>query len=281
MNQQEEQLAEQKHIWNEYSAGWKKWDELLMTMMRPVADSLAESLNLSGNEHVLDVASGTGEPGLTLTSLLAKGQVTGSDLSENMVKIANEHAQARGIKNYHSQQVDATKMSFADNSFDHIICRFGIMFFPDIKTGLQEMTRVLKPGGKLSVAVWASPELNSFLTLIGSTVIEKLNLPRPTTDAPGIFRCAQPGMTSQLLTSAGLSEVVEYNVAGEATYESSENYWEVSADVAGPIMDALKKSPRAVIDEVKEEVLRKAENLLKNGKVAASWEAIIATGSKK
>jgi ubiquinone/menaquinone biosynthesis C-methylase UbiE len=281
MNPQEEQLAAQKHIWNEYSVGWKRWDELLMTMMQPVADSLADSLNLSGSEHVLDVASGTGEPGLTLTSMLPQGRVTGSDLSENMVRIANDHAQVRDINNYRSQQADATNMPFAANSFDHVICRFGIMFFPDIEAGLREMTRVLRPGGRLSVAVWAAPNLNSFLTLIGTTVAERLNLPKPPPDAPGIFRCAQPGMTSQLLTSAGLSAVAEYNVVGEATYESPEKYWQMSADVAGPIMEALKKESPEVIDEVKREVCRKAEKLLRNGEVVASWEAIIATGSKK
>jgi ubiquinone/menaquinone biosynthesis C-methylase UbiE len=281
MNEQEEQLAKQKHIWNEYSAGWQRWDELLMRMMQPVADRLADSLNLSGNEHVLDVASGTGEPGLTLASLLPQGQVTGSDLSENMVEIANEHAQIRGITNYHSQQADATNLPFADNSFDRVICRFGIMFFPNIGAGLREMTRVLKPGGRLSVAVWAAPNLNSFLTLIGATIVERLNLPKPPPDVPGIFRCAQPGMTSQLLTSTGLSAVTEYNVVGEATYESPENYWEISADVAGPIMEALNNEPQEVIDEVKREVCRKAEKLLRNNEVVASWEAIIATGSKE
>ncbi len=63
-----------------------------MTTMRPVSDSLIDSLQLNGNENVLDVASGTGEPGLTLSVLLPLGRVTGTDLSENMVEIANEHA---------------------------------------------------------------------------------------------------------------------------------------------------------------------------------------------
>jgi len=274
--QQQEQLEQQRKTWNQYSGGWEKWDELLMTMMRPVSDKLIDILQLKGNEHVLDVASGTGEPGLTLSTSLPEGRVTGSDLSENMVKIANEHAKQRGITNYQSEVSDASKLSFENDFFDHIICRFGIMFFPDIGGSLREMVRVLKPGGRLAVAVWAGPELNPFITIMAMTVIEKLKLPKPPPDAPGIFRFAQPGLTSQLMTDAGLNSVTELNVRGE-----TENYWEVTADVAGPIMQALNNAPKEVFEDVRETVLGKAENFIRDGKVYANWEAIITTGVKK
>ena len=278
--QQLEQLEQQKNTWNKYATGWRKWDEILMTTMRPIGDSLIKSLNLKGNEHVLDVASGTGEPGLTLSTLLPDGRVTGSDLSENMVVIANEHAQERHISNYQSQQCDATNMPFADNSFDHIICRFGIMFFPDIEAGLREMARVLKPGGKLSVAVWGPPELNSFITMMAMTVAERLNLPKPGPDTPNIFRCAQPGLTNQLLTNSGLSEVMEYSVNGEADFASPEIYWDIFMDVAGPIMEALNNEPQEIIDEIRQAVINKAANSMRNGKVYTDWEVNIASGVK-
>lgn len=278
---QQEQLEQQKNTWNKYATGWRKWNEILMTTMRPIGDSLINSLKLNGNEHVLDVASGTGEPGLTLSSLLPDGRVTGSDLSENMVEIANEHARERSITNYQSQQCDATKMPFEDNSFDHVISRFGIMFFSDIEAGLREMIRVLKPGGKLSIAVWGPPELNSFITMMAITVAERLNLPKPSPDKPGIFRCAQPGLTSQLLNKVGLAEVMEYSVNGEASFDSPEIYWDFSSDVAGPIMEALNSEPQDIIDEIRQAVIKKAENTVRDGKVYTDWEANIATGIKK
>ncbi len=276
-----EQLEQQKNNWNKYASGWRKWDEILMTTMRPVGDSLIKSLMLKGNEHVLDVASGTGEPGLTLSALLPDGRVTGSDLSENMVEIANEHARERGITNYQSQQCDATQMPFEDNYFDHIICRFGIMFFPDIEAGLREMARVLKPGGRLSLAVWGPPELNSFITMMAMTVAERLNLPKPTPDKPGIFRCTQPGLTNQLLTNAGLSEVMEYSVNGEASFESPEIYWDIFSDVAGPIMEALNSESQEIMDEIRQAVIKKAAITIRDGKVYTDWEANIASGIKK
>ncbi|HED06236.1 MAG TPA: methyltransferase domain-containing protein [Ignavibacteria bacterium] len=279
--QQQKQLEQQRKTWNQYSGGWKKWDELLMTIMRPVSDRFIEILQLKGNEHILDVASGTGEPGLTLSTLLPEGRVTGSDLSENMVEIAIEHTKQRGIINYQSEVCDASNMPFENNFFDHVICRFGIMFFPDIEGSLREMTRELKPGGKLIVTVWAGPELNPFLTLLAKTVIEKLKLPKPPSDAPGLFRCAQPGLTNQLIIDAGLDNVTESNIIGEATFDSAKQYWEVFSDVAGPIMQALNNVPQEVVADVKETVLSKAGNLIRDGKMYAGWEAILTTGIKK
>lgn len=279
-SQQIEQLDQQRKTWNQYSRGWRKWDEILMTTMRPVSDSLIDSLQLSGNEHVLDVASGTGEPGLTLSALLLQGRVTGTDLSENMVDIANEHAEQRSISNYQSQVSDASDMPFKDDTFDHIICRYGIMFFPDVETGLREMARVLKPGGKLTVAVWAGPELNPFITILAMTVIEKLNLPKPAPDVPGIFRCAKPGLVSQHVKNIGLENVTEWNVKGEAKFGSPEQYWEIFSDVAGPVMEALNSQPQDVRADVKAAVINKAKNFVREGEMHVNWDAIIVSGIK-
>ncbi len=196
---QQQQLEQQKNNWNKFSKGWEKWDNLIMFTMKPIGDALIKKLDLKGTEKVLDVASGTGEPGLTLSTMLTHGEVTGTDLSENMVVIANENASRKNIQNYRSLAADAANLPFDDETFDHIISRFGIMFFPDLNKGLGEMSRVLKRGGKMSLAVWAAPELNPFITIMASTIMRKLELPKSPDNSPGIFRCAQPGFTSQLL----------------------------------------------------------------------------------
>ena len=275
---QKEQLEQQRKNWNQYSAGWAKWDDLIMETMRPVGDALVDSLRITGNEKVLDVASGTGEPGLSLGSLLPGGQVTGTDLSEKMVAIANQNSQKRGIANYRSLVSDASSLPFDDRSFDHAISRFGIMFFPDIEKGLKEMTRVLKKGGQISVAVWAAPQLNPFITVMASTIMSRLNLPKPPADAPGIFRCAEPGYTRRLMHNAGLVDVSEYSLNGNAEFESPEQYWEVMSDVAGPLMKALEQQPADVVSMVRHAVMEEAGKYQLNGTVKTGWEALIVTG---
>lgn len=283
MNQQQQsQLEQQRNSWNQYSGGWKKWNDFLTGIMMPVGEILIDSLELKGDEYVLDVASGTGEPGLTACKILPLGKVTSIDFSEKMVAIANENAQQHGIRKYQSQVAEVSDMPFKNNSFDDIICRFGMMFFPDIQGSIHEMMRVLKPGGKSAVAVWAAPEQNSFLTLLGMTVAEKLRLPKPLPDTPGIFRFAKPGHLSGLFKDAGFVDVTESNINGEIAYDSFEQYWEVSTDVAGPIMEVMKNEPADVIADIKQLVFNKAKNLIrKEGKICVEWKAIVITGAKK
>lgn len=281
MNQHKEQLEQQRQTWNKYSAGWKKWDGFMKNLMNPVSEKLIKCLELKGDEHVLDIASGTGEPGLTACKTLTLGKVTSIDFSEKMVAIANENAKQRGISNYQSQVAEVSNIPFEDNLFDGIICRFGMMFFPDIRQSLHEIKRVLKPKGKLAVAVWASPEYNSFLTLLGMTVAEKLSLPKPLPDTPGIFRFAKPGHLSGLFKDAGFVDVTESNINGEISYGSFEQYWEVSTDVAGPIMELMKNEPADVIADIKQAVFNKAKKLIKeDGKIFVDWKAIVVSGVK-
>lgn len=279
--QQQSQLEQQRKSWNHYSGGWKKWNDFLTSIMMPVGETLIESLELNGNEHILDVASGTGEPGLTACKLLPRGKVTSIDFSEKMVAIANESARERGIRNYQSQLGEVSNMPFEDNLFDDVVCRFGMMFFPDIRSSIHEMLRVLKPGGKSAVAVWAAPEKNSFLTLLGATVSDKLAVPKPPPDTPGIFRFAKPGSLSSLFSEAGFVNVTESNVNGEIGYNSFEHFWELSSDVAGPIMELMKNEPPEAIADIKQAVFNKAKNLIKeDGKIYLAWDAVIISGEK-
>ena len=100
MEQQLEQIREQqKASWNKFSSGWKKWDEMTMDFLKPMGTEIIRLLKPNGKDLVLDVAAGTGEPGLTIATMLTSGQVIITDLSDDMLSIARENAARRGIKN--------------------------------------------------------------------------------------------------------------------------------------------------------------------------------------
>ena len=282
MNQHSEQLEQQRQTWNKYSAGWKKWDGFMRKQMDPVSEAMIKLLGLKGTEHLLDIASGAGEPGLTAATSLPDGKVTAIDLSEKMVAIANEHAKQRNVNNFQSQVAEVSNMPFENNSFDAITCRFGMMFFPDIRASLDEIMRVLKSGGKVVAAVWGNPQHNPFLSIIGMTVMEKLGIPKPSDNAPGIFRFTKPGLLSEIFSDSGFVEVLESNMEGEIIFDSVEQFWEMSSDVAGPVMEALKNAPSEVVADVKLVVLDKAKKFIENdGKMHSKWEALLIRGVKK
>src|SRR4051812_2026525 len=97
---------QQKQTWNKFSAGWKKWDKFTMDFLSPMGIGIIESLKLNETDLVLDIAAGTGEPGLTIAGIVKKGKVSITDLSEDMLQIAEENAIARGITNYETIACD-------------------------------------------------------------------------------------------------------------------------------------------------------------------------------
>ena len=100
METQLEQIREQqKATWNKFSPGWRKWDDLTMEFLKPVGDEIIRFIKPKGNDLVLDVASGTGEPGLTIATMLPGGKVIMTDLAAGMLEVARENAAKRGIKN--------------------------------------------------------------------------------------------------------------------------------------------------------------------------------------
>ncbi len=232
--QLEEIRDQQKESWNRSSAGWKRWDDMMVDFLRPMADEMIRLLEPSGNDMILDVAAGTGEPGLTIAKMLTGGKVISTDLAEAMLDVAREHAVQRGINNFETRICDVSALPFDDNTFDSVSCRFGFMFFPDMLLAAKEMVRVLKPGGKIAAAVWLGPEKNFWFTGAMGVAHKHFQIPKPPAGAPSIFRCAVPGMMKDLFTQAGIKNVSEKEVAGTLRCSSAELYWNFTSECVGP-----------------------------------------------
>lgn len=271
---------QQKASWNKFSAGWKKWDTLMMDFLKPVGDAIIQSIDLKNSDTVLDIAAGTGEPGLTIASKVTSGKVVITDLSPDMLKIAEENAAARGIKNVETVVADVSELPFADNTFDAVSCRFGFMFFPDMLMAAKEMVRVLKPGEKLAVAVWNGPEKNFWVTAIGGTINKHMQLQPPPPDAPSMFRCAKSGLMQQLFQQAGLQNISEREVTGHLNTGTADVYWNIMTDVAAPFVAALSKADDAQKQEIKDEVFRMVNEKYKDGNVSIESSALVISGVK-
>jgi SAM-dependent methyltransferase len=235
---------------------------------------------LNDADSVLDIATGTGEPGLTIARQVPNGKVTGTDLAEDMLLIASGNAEAQGIKNYTTAIADVCELPFASETFDALSCRMGFMFFPNMQTAAQQMYRVLKPGGRAATSVWAAPNLNNWVTTTMSVIQKHVQLPPPVPGAPGMFRCSEPGLIAGLFANEGFKNITETTITGKVNYHSFNQYWEMMLDVGAPIVAALSTTDDATRETIKQEVATLFKTRNNAGEAMLDFAAIIVAGEK-
>jgi ubiquinone/menaquinone biosynthesis C-methylase UbiE len=271
---------QQKEIWNRFSPGWKRWDDMTMNFLKPMGDEIIRIIKPKGADVVLDVASGTGEPALTIATKLRGGMVVATDISEGMLDVTRENAAKRGIKNIEIVACDVSELPFPDNSFDSVSCRFGFMFFPDMLLAAKEMIRVLKPGGRIAVTVWNSPEKNFWATAVMSIINRDMQLVPPPAEAPGLFRCAKSGLIADIFRQVGLKNVKETEVTGKLDTGTTEVYWNFMTEVVAPVVAALGNADDAMKLRIKDEVFNSVNQKYQNSRVSFDCSSLLIYGEK-
>jgi ubiquinone/menaquinone biosynthesis C-methylase UbiE len=273
---------QQRATWNKFSAGWKKWDELVLPWLAPVGDALADSAALRPTSLVLDVAAGTGEPGLTAAARCPQGTVTITDLAEQMLRVAEENAARRGLYNVNTRQCDAGALPFPDGSFDAVMARFGFMFFPDVLGAAREFARVARPGARVTTAVWGAPDKNPWATTIMGTIAKHVELPAPPPGAPGLFRCAAPGYMAGVFRDAGLRGVSETEVSVPVEFDEPGEYFTFMNEVAAPVVAGMARADEATRVKIRDAVIAIVAGQARtgSGKVRLGGTAIVVTGEK-
>ncbi len=269
--------AAQKASWDKFSPGWKKWDKRTMGFLAAHGVAIIEHLAPQGTQVVLDIAGGTGEPGLSIAAKLSGGKVVLTDLSDGMLEVAIEKAAAAGTKNVEFKQADVTALPFEDNSFDAVSCRLGYMFFPDMLQATREISRVLKPGGKIATTVWGAPDKNYWVTCMVQNIAKHIEMPAPPPGAPGMFRCAKPGLISDLFKEVGLEGVSEREIPSTVEMSGPTEYWDMMTEVAAPFVAALGGADADTVNKVKADVIAAMTERHPDGKIPASGIAIMGT----
>ncbi|MDB5142641.1 MAG: methyltransferase protein [Mucilaginibacter sp.] len=278
--QQEQIREEQEQRWNNVSSGWKKWDQFIMEFLRPAGEAIIEQLEIKEDDIVLDIAAGTGEPGLTIAAIAKKGKVIGTDLSGEMLLIAAANAASKGLKNYSTKPVDVSELPFEDNTFNKISCRMGFMFFPDVQLATNEMYRVLKPGGRVAISVWSTPDKNFWYTVITNVINKYIKLPPPSPGVPGMFRCAQPGLMTNVFAQAGFKHVGEQEIAGKVDFVDANTYWQNRMDLSESVIAMLNKADATTIAAIKNDVYAMIDANSINGRALLDYSANIIYGEK-
>jgi ubiquinone/menaquinone biosynthesis C-methylase UbiE len=257
--------------WNAAAPGWKKYKKDMLRWLAPVSDQLISSTGITSGQIVLDVATGTGQPALTIAKVVGpNGRVVGVDLSPEMLEVAKEEAANQDLTNVVVFQVvkDESLSMFDDNTFDSVVCRNGLMFMPDPVKALKAFLRVLKPGGKASVTVWGSPDKSPVMGVVMNTIsrhVPDMKPPAPGTPG-GPFSIPSVDMLRDYFLKAGFSnfnaEKIEVTVAQTDT---AEEFWQGMTEVTGFLVLLLSKLPEEKKLAIKNDVIDSLRNIFPSG----------------
>lgn len=270
----------QRVTWARLSTSWEKWGSIIMDQLGPVGDAMIARLDIAEDQQHLDIASGTGEPGLSIARLAPKGRVVLTDLAAEMLDVATRRARAQGIANIETRVCSADDLPFDNSTFDSVSVRFGYMFFPDMAKATAEFRRVLKPGGRLCSSVWIKPEENPWTTIAMQAIATEVDVAAPDPDGPSMFRCAAPGYVSALYEDAGLHDVEEWDVDIELVTRSPAEYWEMISDHVSLAVAALQRVDEPVREQIGADAMTRVSAFEKDGKVRVPGVARCIVGTK-
>ncbi|MDX6287866.1 MAG: hypothetical protein QOG53_3351 [Frankiales bacterium] len=270
----------QRATWSGLSAGWEKWDSVIMDQLGPVSAAIIEHLDIAEGQQHLDIAAGTGEPGLSIARLSPNGRVVLTDLVPEMLDIAARRARAQGIANIETTVCSADDLPFNDATFDSVSVRFGYMFFPDVAKATAEFARVLKPGGRLCTSVWVKPDENPWTTIAMQAIATEAVMAPPDPDAPNMFRCAAPGYLSALYDGAELRDIAEWDVDVELVTQSPEQYWEMISEHVSLAVVALQQVDEPARERIRAHAVAKVSAFEQDGKVRVPGVARCTVGTK-
>jgi len=268
--------------WRGSAPFWDKHRDIIRGMFAPVTQALVEDARIGTEDSVLDVATGPGEPALSIAALAGpKGKVFGVDAIHGMVEAARSEAQRLGLKNAKFDVAFADDLPFAAGTFDAVISRFGVMFFPSPVDGVREMLRVLKPGRKLAFAVWHFAEKNPFHYALSRVMDRYVDSPPLDPEAPDAFRFAPRGKLMEVFFEAGAvtrsERLLQFKIEAPV---SVEDFWNLRREMSEKLNEKFEMLSEERKPKVKQEMLSSLAEYSTGNAVSFPAEVLIVSGTK-
>ena len=242
--------------WGESAKAWEAHAEQIRRATMPVSRWMIDAIGPQPGDTLLELAAGPGETGFLAAELIRPGgTLISSDVSPEMLNIAQRRAEELKLDNVRFKQIDAdTSIDIEAASIDAVLCRWGYMLMADPNTALRETRRVLKSGGRVALAAWADPRDNPWVSVIGRELTARGLAEPPEPDEPGQFTWAAEGVIAEHLADAGFVEYEVDSVSFSERYASFEEYWETHSTMSSRMREALAAADAEAVEGLREAV---------------------------
>jgi ubiquinone/menaquinone biosynthesis C-methylase UbiE len=279
MSNEEKGQMPQSSLWSssEIAERWRQDVQRRRQDMAEATQCMLEAAGLGPGDHVLDIAAGTGDQSILAARIVGPGgSILATDISAEMLNIAEQVVLQEGLTNITTRVMDAEQLDLQDNAFDAVICRLALMLIPNLQPALREIRRVLKPGGKLAALVWSAPENNPLFSLPLAIVSKYVK--GASSHRPDPFALSDPTVFERELMEAGFYEVRTRALPFQSHYASLDAFMQSTASrLTADVMGQLRKpEQQQLLGEVRQ-ALSQFEG--SHGLVAPA-ELLLGVGSK-
>ncbi len=267
--------------WQTAAEAWYRWSPALNRWLGDSTEKMLEMAGIKPGSRVLDIAAGAGEQSIAAAKKAGKnGYVLATDISSNILDFAKKMATDEGMTNIETKVMDGEILELDDESFDAVISRVGLIYFPDQQKALKEMLRVLKPGGKLAAIVYSTADKNKFFSIPVSIIRSRAKLPPPLPGQPGPFSLGAEGVIEKAFADAGFINVQSQKTDAPVKMSSARDCVQFEKESFG----ALHQMMSGLTEDERQSVWQEIENELKQFETAGEFngpcEMIIASGEK-
>ena len=227
--------------WDRSANGWNDHTSDIRAWLRTASDAMLDMAGIVPGASVLDVAAGAGDQTLDIAQRIGpQGRVLATDMSAGILALAKNNARQAGFQNVQTQVADGEDLQVEPASFDAVICRLGLMFFPNPLQGLLGMHSALRPGGRICSMVFSQPERNPCIGILMSTALRYAGLPARDPFQPGgLLSLGKPGLADELFRAAGFQNVATTALYAPFRLPTATHYLNFIRSSASPIQQIL------------------------------------------
>jgi SAM-dependent methyltransferase len=267
--------------WQSAAKAWNEWGPFLRQWLGHSTEVMLDMAGVTTGSRVLDVAAGAGDQTLQAAERVgAKGHVLATDISSEILEFAARNARDAGHANVETKVLDGENLDVPAASFDAVISRVGLIYFPDQQGALLGMKRALKRGGRVAAIVYSTPDKNPFFSIPVGIIRARAKLPPPLPGQPGPFSLGAPGVIEAAFEKAGFRDVKTARVSAPLLMSSAAEcvrFEQQSFGALHQMLSGLDEAGKAAAWEEISEKLRQFEN---GGAFVGPCEMVVAVGTK-